>query len=167
MGFASLARRAESALAEGRFRQAADLYGRILASDDRPVFKVKRGLALWEAGSRKEGLAEARAGAKELPETHPGRLFLALMLVEEERRDEAEPLIRGVQEADPSNPFARGLTALARLASGQPGECAKLLEDGVFGSSLFRAHLLVKVEEHLMEGQPAARWTEGYLEMVL
>ncbi len=160
-------RRAEGAFASARFPEAAEIYGEILASRDAPVLRVKRGVALWEGGSRKEGLAEAREGAKALPAGHPVRLFLALLLIEEGFGEEAAGIVRAVQTLDPSNLFARGLTALGRLASGKWREAEKALEEGVFGSPLFRAHLLVGVEKHLKRVLSADEWTAGYLEMVL
>jgi hypothetical protein len=132
-----------------------------------PVLRVKRGVALWEGGSRKEGLAEAREGAQSLPENHPGRLFLALLLIEEGLEEEAAGIVRDVQSRDAENLFARGLTALGLLASGKGREVEKALEEGVFGSPLFRAHLLVGVEKHLRNVLPADQWTAGYLETVL
>ena len=72
-----------------------------------------------------------------------------------------------MRAADPGNPFARGLEALARLLEGNAREAAEALRSGVFASPLFRAHLLAAAEKHLRRTLSPARWNEAYLETVL
>lgn len=158
-------RGAEHALARGRFALAAE--GFRAAGTDDPVARIKAGLALWETGARTEGLALAREGSAALPPAHPARLFLALLCVEEDRLGEAAAVLDAVTAEDPGNLFASGLKALLRLRQGRAAEARALLAAGVFGSALFRAHLLLAVEKHLKKTLPAARWSQAYLEMVL
>jgi tetratricopeptide (TPR) repeat protein len=160
-------RRGEARLAQGRFREAADELGRALAGAADPACRVKRGLALWEAGDRAAGLAEAEAGASALAASHPARLFWALLLLEEGKREEAGRIIDAVRGADPGNPFARGLQALDRILEGDPSEAGEALRGEVFASPLFRAHLLLAAERHLRGAMSPSKWNEAYLETVL
>lgn len=160
-------RRAERALAEGRFSEAAEGFERLLASGEDAVLRVKRGAALWEAGDRQGGLREVERGVEGLEEGHPARLFAALIRIEEGQADAAGGLIASVEAKDPANPFARGLRGLIRLEQGRTAEAASLLAGGVFGSPLFRAHLLLALERRLRRVQSKEAWRKAYLEMVL
>ncbi|GEM_PF-3136513 len=158
-------RRAEHALAEGRFAEAAEGFASLLARKEEPVFRMKRGLALWASGSRKQGREEAASAGAALPASHPARLFLALILIEEDR--DAEEILKAVAAADPGNLFARGLRALSLVRGGRETEAAGLLDGGVFGSAIFRARLLMAVETRLRKKLDEAGWREAFLETVL
>ncbi|MHC5036750.1 MAG: hypothetical protein ACYTHM_05510 [Planctomycetota bacterium] len=160
-------RRAESALLQGRFQAAADLFGEGMALSDTPSVRIKRGYALWAGGNRKDGEAEAEAGAKSLPDHHPARLYHALILIAENRFDKGEKIIASILERDKENLFAHGLSALRLLFTGEMEKARSHLAKGLFASPLLRAHLLLGLESHLEKSLRKEDWTEKYLEMVL
>jgi tetratricopeptide (TPR) repeat protein len=160
-------REAESALARGDFETAAARFDAALKIRPRPASLVKRGLALWEGGTRREGLSCMREGAKALPDAHPVRLFFALALLEEGQADQAGRILDAVKAGNPDNLFCRGLVALAFLRSGKAREAAEALEDGVFASPLFRAHLLSATESHLRNSMKKEAWSQAYLDTLL
>jgi len=160
-------RRAEGALGRGDFQAAFDGFADALAFRPSPAARVKLGLAQWETGARREGASRMREGVKDLPEAHPLRLFLALVDIEEGRLDEGRAVLEAVRSADPENLFCLGLASLAHLHQGSGREAAGALVKGVFGSPLFRAHLLVAVEKHLKATLKPEAWAQAYLETVL
>jgi tetratricopeptide (TPR) repeat protein len=160
-------RQAETALARGKFAEAAGLYESACTAADSPQSRMKHGFALWESGSRKEGLALAEGAGNTLPDSHPARLYLALLLAEEGRAADARKLLEAVQARDPENLFAKGVSALILLSEDRGKEASSLLKPGVFGSVFFRTHLLLALERHLKRRLNANDWTEAYLETVL
>ena len=77
-------------------------------------------------------------------------------------------IVDKVKGLDPANPFAAGLTALARLGEGQASEAMAIFDaSGVFELPLFRAHLLEAVETWLAAQEKPMAWQTGYLKTVL
>jgi tetratricopeptide (TPR) repeat protein len=125
-------------------------------------------LALFEDGRTSRAQAAGEKAEGLLPPGHPALLHWALALCELGESDRALGIAGKVLETDPKNPLAWGIRGLDALKAGRPGEALGLLRcHGVFQGPLFRAHLLVEVEEALGRVESGKEWGEGYLLTVL
>ncbi len=162
-------RSGERAMSRGDFAAAAGLLALHVA--DRPGdsrARLRLGQALFESGREKDGLREAGRAAAELGDGNPAGLIYALMLAESGSADKAADLTAKVKASDPENPFAAGIEALLLLKAGDAAGAAGVFESrGVFESPVFRARLLARIEDFILQAEKGKTWGEGYLKTVL
>jgi tetratricopeptide (TPR) repeat protein len=127
--------RARGAVADGRFREALDLYRRVIeALPEDAVVRYEYGQLLRDLNVPEEANKQAREAVRldpSLAEAHRllGNLELAASEKDPTRLDRAITELKTAHQLVPSDVSTSAALARAYLSHGQPGEAARLLDD--------------------------------------
>jgi tetratricopeptide (TPR) repeat protein len=127
--------RARVAVAEGRFREALDLYRRVLAEiPDDAVVHYEYAQLLRDLNVTDEAIEQARAAVRldpSLPEARRllGALELAGAGKDSARLDRAIAQLQEAHKLSPSDPATSATLARALLARGRAGDAARILDE--------------------------------------
>jgi tetratricopeptide (TPR) repeat protein len=127
--------RARVAVAEGRFREALDLYRRVLAEmPDDAVVHYEYAQLLRDLNVADEAMEQAREAVRLDPSLPEGRRLLGALELAGAGKDSArlDRAIAQLQEArklSPSDPATSATLARALLARGRAGEAARVLDE--------------------------------------
>ena len=127
--------RARVAVAEGRFREALDLYRRVLAEiPDDAVVHYEYAQLLRDLNVTDEAIEQAREAVRldpSLPEARRllGALELAGAGKDSARLDRAIAQLQEARKLSPSDPATSATLARALLARGRAGEAARVLDE--------------------------------------
>jgi tetratricopeptide (TPR) repeat protein len=127
--------RARVAVAEGRFREALDLYRRVLAEmPDDAVVHYEYAQLLRDLNVTDEAIEQAREAVRldpSLPEARRllGALELAGAGKDSARLDRAIAQLQEAHKLSPSDPATSATLARALLARGRPGDAARVLDE--------------------------------------
>ena len=121
----ALAERAQRALAEQRFADAAAAYGELAKSfPDEPTLQANLGMALHLSARDQEAIAPLRRAAAAMKDSFPAHFFLGASLSQLGRFEDAVQPLQQATELDPKHPFAKALLGDALEATGRFSEAA-------------------------------------------
>lgn len=121
----TLAERAQRAMSERQFADAAEAYGALAKSfPGEPTLQANLGMALHLSGRDQEAVVPLQRAAAAIKDSFPAHFFLGASLTRLGRFEDAvQPLQRAAQ-IDPSHPFAKALLGDALEAVGRFAEAA-------------------------------------------
>ena len=161
----ALAERAQHAMSERRFADAATAYGELAKSfPAEPTLQANLGMALHLSARDREAVAPLRTAAEALKDSFPPHFFLGASLSRLGRFNDAVQPLQHAIRIDPEHPFAKALLGDALEAIGRFPEAAdrwtELLtldrQNPYAHAGLVRCHeqLSAAAVEHLQDRDP-------------
>lgn len=121
----ALAERAQRAMAERRFADAATAYGELAKSfPAEPALQANLGMALHLSARDQEAVAPLRRAAAAMKDSFPAHFFLGASLTRIGQFADAVPALQQATRIDPEHPFAKALLGDALEALGRFSEAA-------------------------------------------
>ena len=148
----ALAESAQQAMAEGRFGEAAEIYGELASKfPNEPTLQVNLGMALHFSGRDAAAIQPLQEAARALPSSFPAHFALGASLSRLGRHEAAVAPLRKSMRINPENTFAHVLLGESLEAAGDHAQAEGVWRalEGLDSTSPYALAGLVRCNEEL------------------